>query len=68
MIELTNIRGSKFTLNSDLIETLEATPDTVVSLINGKKYIVSETIEEIVEKVIEYKRKLYINATFLDNF
>lgn len=67
MIELTNIRGNSFILNCDLIETLESTPDTVVSTINGKKYIVSESIEEIVDKVLEYKRKLCIDLSYVEN-
>lgn len=68
MIELTNIRGNSFILNCDLIETLEATPDTVITIISGKKYIVSESIEEIVEKVLEYKRKLCIGVSYMENF
>jgi len=63
---LTNIRGNSFVLNCDLIETIESTPDTVISLINGKKYIVSESIEEIIEKVLEYKRKLCIDVSYME--
>ncbi len=59
MIELSRLNGKSFVLNSDLIETVESTPDSVISTINGKKYIVKESIEEIVEKVLEYKRKIY---------
>ncbi|HHW30454.1 MAG TPA: flagellar FlbD family protein [Clostridiaceae bacterium] len=66
MIMLTNIRGNSFVLNCDLIETIESTPDTVISLINGKKYIVSESIEEIIEKVLEYKRKLCIDVSYME--
>lgn len=59
MIRLTRLNGSNFVLNCELIETVESTPDTVISTVNGKKYIVSETIEEIVEKVIQYKRNIF---------
>lgn len=58
MIKLTRLNGTNFFLNCELIETLEATPDTVISTINGKKLVVSESIEEIVEKVIQYKGKI----------
>ena len=62
MIKLTRLNGKNYLLNCELIETVESTPDTVISTTSGKKFVVAETIEEIVEKVIEYKKKLlYIN-------
>ena len=45
-------------VNAELIEMVEKTPDTIVSLITGKKYMVKETVEEIVAKVVEYRRQL----------
>ena len=42
-------------LNCELIETVESTPDTVISTINGKKYVVLESVDEVVDKVIQYK-------------
>jgi flagellar protein FlbD len=42
-----------------LIETIEALPDTTITLINGRKYIVKESAEEVVQRVIEYKRKIF---------
>jgi flagellar protein FlbD len=59
MIHLTRLNKKKFMLNNDLIETIEANPDTVVSLRNGKIYIVTETPEEIYDMVFEYRRELY---------
>jgi len=64
MIKLKRLNGTNFVLNCELIETVEETPDTVISTINGKKYIVMETIEEIVEKVIEYKRSVYLKTEY----
>lgn len=58
MIKLTKLNGTCFYLNCDLIETFEETPDTVISISNGKKVVVSESAQEIIQKVIEYKRKL----------
>lgn len=58
MIKLRRLNGDEFVLNCEMIETVEATPDTVISLANGKKYIVCETIEEVVEKVLQYKGKI----------
>ena len=61
MIRLTRLNRSTFVLNCELIETVEATPDSVISTINGKKMVVSETVEEIVEKVIQYKKRIRLS-------
>ncbi|WP_110208265.1 flagellar FlbD family protein [Nocardioides daejeonensis] len=55
MITLTRLSGSEFVLNSDLIERVEETPDTVVTLVDGKKYVVAETPAEIVRAVREHR-------------
>ena len=59
MVRLTRIDGRWFFLNADLIETVEALPDTTITLLNGRKYIVKESVEEVVQRVIEYKRKIF---------
>lgn len=61
MIELTKLNGIKFFLNGELIESLEETPDTVISTTTGKKIVVAEKVEEVVEKVIQYKKKVFSN-------
>ncbi len=66
MIELTKLNGLKFVLNCEFIESLEETPDTVISTTNGKKFLVSEKVDEIVEKVVEYKRKIFCNLLSKD--
>lgn len=58
MIELTRLNGSVMMLNSDLIKTAEASPDTMLTLINGEKLIVGEEIAEVVERVIAYRAHL----------
>lgn len=58
MIPLTRINGKQLFLNSDLIEHLEVTPDTVVSLTNGQKFVVLETAEEVVRRVVEFRRNI----------
>lgn len=55
MITLTRLSGSVFVLNSDLIERIDATPDSVVTLIDGKKYVVSESLEQIINLVRTYR-------------
>jgi flagellar protein FlbD len=56
MIHLTRINHVPIVLNSDLIEHLESTPDTVISLTTGQKMVVRETVEEVVGRVIEFRR------------
>lgn len=56
MIKLTRLNRVPVIVNADLIEHVEVTPDTVVALTNGQKFLVLESAEEIVEKVIEFRR------------
>lgn len=57
MIEITKLNNAQLVINSELIESVEETPDTTVTMINGKKYIVRETVDEIINKAVEYKRR-----------
>lgn len=57
MIRVKRLNGKEFVVNSDLIEFVEETPDTVISLTTGKKVVVQESVDEIIEKVIEFKGK-----------
>lgn len=59
MIELTKLNKKKFILNCELIESVESTPDTVITLRNGKLYIVMEPPERIVDMTVEFKRALF---------
>jgi flagellar protein FlbD len=58
MIKLTRLNGSVYVLNCELIETVEATPDTIISTTEGKKYVVREALSEVVERVIQYKNRI----------
>lgn len=60
MIRVTRLNGSSYILNCELIETIEATPDTVITTINGKKLVVADAVEDIVNRVIEYKAKIQL--------
>lgn len=57
MIFLTRTNGTIIYINPELIQTVEATPDTVVTLISNKKLIVRDTPQEISERFIEYRRQ-----------
>ncbi len=58
MIQLTRINRSVLVLNSDLIEHVEVTPDTVISMTTGQKIRVLETAEEVIQKVIAFRRAI----------
>jgi len=57
VIKLTRLDGSELTINANLIEVIEAHPDTVVKLITGKKFLVKETPAEITEEVIAFYKE-----------
>lgn len=58
MIELTRLNGNPMLLNSDLIKTAEASPDTMLTLINGEKLIVREELSQVLERVVAYRAAL----------
>ena len=56
MIEVTKLNNKKFVINSDLIETVEAMPDTTISLTTGNKYVIKESVPEVIHKIIEFRQ------------
>jgi flagellar protein FlbD len=59
VIELHRIHGNGIILvNADLIETVEATPDSVVTLVNKRRYVVEDTVAEIVDKVVAFRARI----------
>lgn len=56
MIQLTRLDGNKFVLNADLICYIEALPDTYVTLTNGERLTVRETIDEVVRRAVAYQQ------------
>jgi|SRR5580658_495382 flagellar protein FlbD len=59
MIHLTRLNHLPLVLNADLIELIEVTPDTVISLTSGQKLVVLEPAEEVVRRVVEFRRAIY---------
>jgi flagellar protein FlbD len=59
MIKLTRLNNSEFLLNADLIEHIELTTDTVVTLTNGAAFIVKEHAEEILERIAQFKKRVF---------
>ncbi len=58
MIRLTRINRIPLLLNSDLIEHVEVTPDTVIAMTSGQKFMVMETADEVIQKVIDFRRSI----------
>ena len=63
MIQLTRLNGQPIMVNADLIESVESTPDTVITLVSGNKLIVRDSMDAIQQSVIDFKRKIYGPAT-----
>lgn len=59
MIAVTRLDGSEFLVNNDLILQVERTPDTVLTLSTGLRLLVKEPPEEIVRRVVEFRRRIY---------
>lgn len=59
MIEVTRLNNKELTINCDLIEFIEETPDTVITFTTGTKLVVKESIDEIKKRILEYKRSVF---------
>jgi flagellar protein FlbD len=64
MIALTRLNQQKFMLNIDLIETIESTPDTVITLTSGKNLVVMESPSDIIEEIITFRRNILNGIDF----
>jgi flagellar protein FlbD len=59
MIILNKLNGSEVVVNAELIESIESAPDTVINLATGNRFIVKNSVQDVINKVIEYKKKVY---------
>ncbi|MDQ2650660.1 MAG: flagellar FlbD family protein [Actinomycetota bacterium] len=55
MIALTRLNGTRLAINSDLIERVDASPDTVITLVDGTKYLVAESLDDVIVAVREFR-------------
>jgi flagellar protein FlbD len=62
MILLTRLNGVPFAVNADLIERVEQTPDTVVTMVDGRKHVVSETTSTVIDKIVEFRASILVTA------
>lgn len=58
MIQLTRLNGQPLVVNSDLIKLIEYAPDTLITLMNGEKIIVRESGEQILERIVQFRRRV----------
>ena len=66
VILVTRINGAVFALNPDLIERAECTPDTVITLVDGTKYVIAESVAEFIDSVRHYRASLISQASRLE--
>jgi len=65
MIHLTRLNQVPLVINSDLIEHIEITPDTVVVLTSGEKYLVLESADEVIARVVKFRRAIFTGSAYL---
>ena len=63
MIKVTRLNSNIITVNAEIIETIEETPDTIITLTNGKKIIGKETLDEVIKLIMEYKKEIFSRYT-----
>jgi flagellar protein FlbD len=66
MIIVTRLNGPAFAVNPDLIERAESTPDTVITLVDGTKFVVSEPVEELIARIRDFRASVIATAHFLE--
>ena len=66
MIRVTRLNGERFALNPDLIERVEGHPDTVAFLVDGTKYVVTETVDEVLQEIREYRAGILATSYEMD--
>ena len=62
MIKVTRLDGKTYYLNPHMIESMETTPDLTLVMLSGKRVVLKNSPEEVIEKIIEYRRKIGINV------
>ena len=66
VILVTRINGAVFALNPDMVERADCTPDTVVTLVDGTKYVIAESVPEFIDSVRHYRASLIAQASRLE--
>lgn len=67
MIQLTRLNSNPLAVNSDLIKFVEQAPDTVITLVTGEKIVVRESAQEVLDRVVQYRRRVLQGMPWLDS-
>lgn len=59
VVDLTHLDGTSFVLNAERIETVESRPDTVITTIDGKHFVVRQSVSEVIAEVVRYQREVH---------
>lgn len=62
MILVHRLRGEPLYLNPDLVEAIEATPDTILTLVDGRRTVVADSVEEVVERILRFRANVLVTA------
>ena len=68
MIKLHRLNGQEVIVNAELIESVEGHPDTVISLATGNRFVIQESVTEVIQRVVEYRKSVYVGAAYLPEF
>ncbi|MFH0920094.1 MAG: flagellar FlbD family protein [Fibrobacterota bacterium] len=66
MVKVTRINGTQLVINAELVELIEFTPDTIVTLTTGKKVILKDNVDDLIRRIVEYKRTVLERLTVVD--
>jgi flagellar protein FlbD len=66
MVKVTKINGAPLVINAELVETIEFTPDTIVTLTTGKKVILKDSVDDLIQRIVEYRRTVLDRLTVVD--
>lgn len=65
MIAVHRLRGEPMFLNADLVESIEANPDTVLTLVDGRRIVVADSPEEVADRIVEFRASVLVSAAEL---
>ena len=65
MVELTKLNGEKVVINCELIEYIDANPDTAINLTTNNRFVVKESVEEVITKIVNFKREIFSSGKII---
>lgn len=68
MVRLHRLNGQEVVINAELIESVESHPDTVILLATGNRCVVQESVSEVIQRVVEYRKSVYVGAAYVPEY